>query len=138
VFSSTVANVSAQNCTINPRSPSNLTVTGGVLTDGTQNVMIGCECVDDKEKRVGDVRWFFPNTTVVARQSDAPDGAPYRNNNNRLQILVIPTFNDSYDGTYTCGVSKNDKHPPSPMTNITLTLEGEKYHMLFINYVNFV
>jgi len=122
--------MSAQSCTINPRSPSNLTATGGVLVDGTQNVMIECECVDDNGRRLRKIRWFFPDTTIVAKQINPPDGAPYRINNNRLQTLVIPTFGDSYDGTYTCGVSEDETYPPNPLTVISLTLPGEKYHKL--------
>jgi len=126
-----VVNVSAQgSCTVTPTSPINLTVAGGVLVDGTQNVMIKCRCVDDGGTLLRKVRWFFPNTTIVAKQTDPPDDAPYRDNSNRISTLVIPTFNDSYDGMYTCGVSEDNAYPPNPLTTITLTLPGEKYHKL--------
>jgi len=42
-----VVNVSAQgSCTVTPTNPITLTAAGGVLVDGTQNVMIECRCVD--------------------------------------------------------------------------------------------
>jgi len=125
-----VVDVSARgSCTVTPTSPNNLTAAGGVLVDGTQNVVIKCKCVDDNGARLRKIRWFFPDTTIVAKQTDAPAGAPYRMRNNRKKIhtLVIPTFNDSYAGTYTCGVSEDN---PNPLTTITLTLQSEKYHNL--------
>ena len=37
-------------------------------------------------------------------------------------ILVIPTFNDSYDGTYTCGRNAADRSALTPPTaDVSLT-----------------
>jgi len=121
---------SLDSCTVTPTSPNNLTSAGGALVDGTQNVTIECECVDYRGSRLRRVRWFFFGTTLVARQTDPPNGAPYyiSANNGRLSTLVIPTFNDSYDGTYTCG--RGDIL--IPFTTISLTLLGEKYHKLLL------
>jgi len=127
-----VVTVSAQSlsCTVTPTSPNNLTAAGGVLFNRTQNVTIECECVDDHGTQLMGVRWFFFDATLVARQTDPPNGAPYciSANSGRLSTLVIPTFNDSYDGTYICGLGNT--YPPNPLTTISLTLQGEKYHKL--------
>ena len=123
---STVVNVSAQgSCTVTPTSPITLTAAGGVLVDGTQNVMIECRCVDGSNVALSPVRWFHPNNMRISSQSNTPTGAPYyiSSDSSRLATLVIPTFNDSYDGTYTCGW--DDTHPPFPRTTTTLTLPGE-------------
>ena len=36
--------------------------------------------------------------------------------------LVIPTFNDSYDGTYNCGIRVSDTEFTSPSAAVTLTI----------------
>ena len=37
--------------------------------------------------------------------------------------MVIPTFNDSYDGTYTCGRNAADRSAlSSPIAEVTLTI----------------
>jgi len=131
--------VSAQgSCTITPTSPDHLTVDGKELPDTTQKVMIECRCVDDKNTSLSRVRWFGHNNIRIMSQSDTPTGAPYFINkkSGRLATLVIPTFNDSYDGTYTCGMGT--EYPPNPITSITLTLAGEKYHMLNINTIMYI
>ena len=86
--------------------------------------MVECRCVDDDGNALSLARWFDPNNVRVATQQNAPKGGPYRisGNNNRLATLVIPTFSDSYDGTYTCGIGNN--HPPTPMITIGLSLAG--------------
>jgi len=110
-----VADVSAQgSCAITSTNSTDL-----IAANGTQNVMIECECVGDDGLQQSEIRWFLPDATIVATQANVPDGAPYHFNG----TLVIPTFNDSYDGTYTCGVGYN--YPPTPMTTITLSLPGE-------------
>jgi len=121
-----------RGCTITPTSPNDLSATGGVLSDGTQNVTIECECVDDDGTRLAKVRWFFPDNTTVETSPDVLNGSPYRINNKRLHTLVIPTFNDSYDGIYSCG--RSDTYPPDLLTTITLTLPGEKYYKLCYSF----
>ena len=109
--------VSAQeSCTIIPTSPADLDPTGGVIVDGTQNVMIECSC------GTGRVRWFYPNTTRILTQNKTPPGDPYLMN--QRSALVIPTFSDSTSGVYTCGL-END-YPPQSMVTINLTLSFGK------------
>ena len=76
------------------------------------------------------------------RQSAHPDyvdGSPYyiRNNPNggdNNVTLVIPAFNDSYDGTYNCGIRVNNTEFTSPSTAVTLTITSE----LMINTVSYL
>ena len=142
-----VVNVSAQgSCTITPLSPTTLTTTGGPLLNGTMNVMIQCNCTNDDGTVVGTVRWYDPaGTRLIAEGNDRFDAsAPhftrvdYSNSN---VILVIPAFNDSFNGTYKCGNRKgetqgesNNNGPGSPNADVTLTIEGE----LIIHVVNII
>ena len=54
--------------------------------------------------------------------------------NSRTNVtLVIPTFNDSYDGTYNCGIRVSNTEFTSPSAAVTLTI-GE----LMINTVSYL
>ena len=132
-----VVDVSAQSCTITPLNPTTLTATGGVLVSGTTNVRIQCVCTVTGDQRV---RWYDINTNFINGQSN-PNyvvGSPYyiRNNPNGGDndvTLVIPTFNDSYDGTYNCGIRVSSYEFTSPSAAVTLTI-GE----LMINTVSYL
>ena len=82
------------------------------------------------------VRWYDINTEFLVR-SNHPDyvtGSPYYVlNNDSFVTLVIPTFNDSFDGTYTCGIRVSDTEFTSPSAAVTLTI-GE----LMINTVSYL
>ena len=124
-----VVDVSAQaSCTITPISPTTLTAAGGVLPNGTENVMIQCNCSDDDGSVITNVRWYGPDG-IIPRigTSDFIAGAPYHtrasgDRDNRNITLVIPTFSDSYDGNYICGRRGNnyDKLPRRPTTTVKL------------------
>jgi len=92
-------NVTAPNCTITPLKPSFLPVGGGVLYNGTSNVIINCNCTNFGYQQI---RWYSPNEEVVPFNSTGPEDLPYVTLEDRN--LVIPMFNDSYEGTYYCGV----------------------------------
>ena len=125
-----VVDVSAQNCTITPLDPTTLTETGGALVNGTMNVRIHCVCTESI------VRWYGPSTATILVQThpDQVPGSPYVIRDSNTDItLVIPTFNDSYDGTYNCGIRVNDTSFTSPSAAVTLTI-GE----LMINTVSYL
>ena len=132
-----VVDVSAQSCTITPLNPTTLTASGGALLSGTTDVRIQCVCpVANDDQRV---RWFDINTEFVI-QSIHPRyvaGSPYfipNNPNGATDVtLVIPTFTDSYDGTYNCGIRVYDTSFTSPSAAVTLTI-GE----LMINTVSYL
>ena len=121
-----MVDVSAQaRCTITPISPTTLTAAGGVLPNGTENVMIRCTCSEGDGSVITNARWYGPDNSRISRlraSDDAPN-IPYfkraddKIRDNRNIILVIPTFTDSYDGTYTCGRrDDNVGDPPIPPT----------------------
>ena len=127
----------AAQCTITPLNPATLTATGGTLISGTMDVMIQCVCPVTGDQRV---RWYDINTNFVTISAN-PNyvaGSPHyiRNDPNGADnnvTLVIPTFNDSYDGTYNCGIRVNDTSFTSPSAAVTLTI-GE----LMINTVSYL
>ena len=131
-----VVDVSAQgSCTITPISPTTLTTAGGVLPNGTENVMIRCTCSEDDGSVITNIRWHNPDGSIVPRIGGGRfiAGAPHYtrasgDRDNRNVTLVIPTFNDSYDGNYICGRRSGDNFV-SPITAVSLTIGGE----LFIN-----
>ena len=132
-----MVDISAQSCTITPLNPTTLTATGGALVSGTINVMIQCVCPVTGDQRV---RWYDINTNFVfgSTNPNYVAGSPYfiRNNPNGADndvTLVISTFNDSYDGTYNCGIRVNNTEFTSPSAAVTLTI-GE----LMINTVSYL
>ena len=57
-----MVDVSAQgSCTVTPINPTTLTTVGGVLPNGTENVMIRCNCLDDHGTVFTGVKWWYPN-----------------------------------------------------------------------------
>ena len=135
-----MVDVSAQSCTITPLNPSTLTATGGAINYGTMNVRIRCWC-----RAVDVVRWYDPaGTRLVSARNPAEfnanvphftrEGGDSGNNvDNTNIILVIPTFNDSYDGRYTCGRNVADRTALTPPTaDVTLTIISE----LMINTIS--
>ena len=126
-FCYSVGKVEAQeNCEILPSKPSSLTVnrldettTKGVLVDGTINVTLQCSCRNRRGLYLRPIRWHSPNSIFLSRTSN-----PYAfyTSGNRVAYLVIPLFNESFKGTYTCGIGNN--LTPS----ITVDLELGKMH----------
>ena len=132
-----MVNVSAQSCTITPLNPTSLTATGGGLPSGTMNVRIRCGCTESDGMAVNVVRWYDPAGTrlISARNtknfnSDVPHfervgGDLGDSIDNANVILVIPTFTDSYDGTYTCGRDARNRGALTnspPTADVTLTI----------------
>ena len=122
--------VSAQSCNVTPLSPTTLTATGGAIVYGTMNVRIRCSCTESDGTAVNTVRWFDPDgTRLVSVQNtaqynpNAPHFTRVNTNSDRDVILVIPTFNDSYNGTYTCGRNvANRSQLTGPTADVTLTI----------------
>ena len=127
-----MVDVSAQGgCTITPINPTTLTTAGGVLASGTVNVMIQCNNCTDDNGALTEIRWYDPNENRLFdpdRNVNYVAGTPHWSRIDGADdniILVIPTFNDSYDGTYTCG-PKGRRGPPGPPTSaVTLTIASK-------------
>ena len=126
-FLHSVVDVSAQGgCTITVMNPTTLTTAGGVLAIGTVNVTIMCnDCGNVKL-----VRWYDPDGTrlLLSTHNRYVAGTPYyrKEPDDTNVVLVIPTFNDSYDGTYTCGERVGvNKLPGPPNAVVNLTISGK-------------
>ena len=129
-----MVDVSAEGgCTITPINPTTLTAAGGVLASGTVNVTILCNnCTDGDGGTLSRVRWYDPNRTRLKVPGNRVPVAPYYlrlNGSNNDALLVIPTFTDSYNGTYTCGERVSDKNegelPGPPNAQVSLTIGGK-------------
>ena len=130
LFLHPVFDVSAQGrCTITPINPTTLTAGGGVLAIGTENAMIQCNCTNDDSTVINEVRWYYFNGTrlIANTHSRYVAGTPYfrREPDDTNVVLVIPTFNDSYDGTYYCGEKVNRGPPGPPNAVVILTVGGK-------------
>ena len=125
-----MVDVSAQGeCTITPINPTTLTTAGGVLAIGTENVTIQCNCTYYNGTVIDRVRWYDPDGTrlLVSNHNRYVAGTPYyiRVLNETIVALVIPTFNDFYDGIYTCGMRVKFYPPGAPNSIINLIISGE-------------
>ena len=136
-----VVDVSAQSsCTVIPISPTTLTAAGGVLPNGTENVMMRCNCSEDDGTIITTVRWYDPEGNRLNRVNPGDDNIPStpyytrssdHHNNNRNVTLVIPTFNDSYDGDYICGRRISGNNSPQPPTaTVSLTIGGKLFNII--------
>ena len=113
-----------QSCTVFPVNPASLTSSGRV-NNGT-NVMVQCSCVDNENKSIRNIKWFFQNGSQLLDMKSVSTGAPYLMivNYRKTATLVIPMFNDTYKGNYTCG--KGQKLPIDPPNGIIqLLLSGK-------------
>jgi len=101
--------ITASNCSITPLNPFSL-LADGRINNGTPNVMIKCNCTNTDYRQI---RWYSPDKKEIPFQLSEPGDLPYF----VLEkgTLIIPIFNDSYQGTYYCGVKNGT-------ANISLTL----------------
>ena len=127
-----VVDVSAQGgCTITPINPTTLTAAGGVLASGTENVMIQCNNCTGDDGTLTNIRWYDPNEIRLVdpdRNHNYVTGTPHFLRVDGASdniILVIPTFNDSYDGIYTCGGRFRGGLPGPPNAAVVLTIVGK-------------
>ena len=109
----------SRSCNIISTSLPTLTTPGGVITNGTQNVILYCICTIDYIA-VGPTYWYF-NGVRVSLTEDNGSGAPYFRDN-VPSPLIIPSFVTGNNGTYRCGSEGNII--PTPDDTITLTLLG--------------
>ena len=109
--------VSEGSCTITPVKPTTLMAAGGVLQDGMENVTMRCICNEGND----DVRWFYPDGSILHDYYITPRGYPYfiQNHEDVSFTMVIPTFNYSFAGPYTCGIGS--WFPPRVMAIIDLS-----------------
>ena len=84
---------------------------------------INCNCTDDGGMVIVNVSWYDPDGNRLVLSGFVP-GTPHiiRVGDNTNVELVIPTFTDSYDGIYTCGMRVDDVSvlgPPNATIDLT-------------------
>ena len=117
-------------------TPTTLTDTGGAIPSGTVNVTIQCSCTESNGTAVQTVRWYDPAGDRLLSpwfEDKFNPNVPYftrvngdigNSVDNTDIILVIPTFNDTYVGMYTCGrEAANRSALTSPTADVTLTTD---------------
>ena len=126
MFNNLDADISVSSrCTIISTNIPTLTTAGGAsLLYGTQNVTIYCLSFRNNVIS-GTVQWFFPNGDPVRTQDHEQyqPGSPYYRNVIPSQ-LIIPSFVNPYNGTYSCGPSTDINDVPQRGDTISLTLSG--------------
>ena len=110
LYTYTGENVTTPTCIIIPLNPSFIPADGAVH-NGTSNVMINCKCLNFDYQHI---RWYSPDQRKVPFNYTESEDLPYVIKG----TLIFPIFNNSYQGTYYCGV-RNDSVFDA---NITLTL----------------
>ena len=118
IFIDDPGNIVETNCNIISTSLPTVTATGGVIPNGTQNVILYCICTRNTSVAVGPTMWYFNGAPVNLSETDEIDGNPYYRNN-VPSPLIIPYFVAPHDGTYSC-----ERYTNESRDTITLTLPG--------------
>ena len=111
------------NCSIVSTNLPTVTAAGGVIANGTQNVILYCICMRvNSIVTVGLTTWFFNGVRVTLTQ-DNGSGNPY-SRNNVPSTLIIPSFVTPHDGSYSCAHRADFNEVETLGDAITLTLTG--------------
>ena len=111
------------NCSIVSTNLPTVTTAGGVIANGTQNVILYCICMRvDSNVTVGQTFWFFNGAQITLTQ-DNGSGNPY-SRDMVPSTLTIPSFVTPHDGNYSCTHHNNFNDVATLGDTITLTLPG--------------
>jgi len=111
------------NCSIVSTNLPTVTAAGGVIANGTQNVILYCLCMRvNSNVTVGLTRWFFNGARITLTRDDS-SGNPY-SRDNVPSTLTIPSFVTPHDGNYSCTHYNNFSVVATLGDTITLTLPG--------------
>ena len=111
------------NCTIVSTNLPNVTAAGGIIANGTQNVILYCICMRvNSILTVGQTTWFFNRDQITLTQNDG-SGNPY-SRNNVPSTLIIPSFVTPHDGDYSCTHRPRFSDVATLGDTITLNLPG--------------
>ena len=111
------------NCSIVSTNLPTVTAGGGVIANGTQNVILYCVCMRvNSTVTVGRTRWFFNGVRINLTQDDG-SGDPYLMDN-VPSTLTIPSFVTPHDGNYSCSHIIDSSVVATLGDTITLTLPG--------------
>ena len=109
------------NCNIISTSLPTVTAAGGVIANGTQNVILYCICYRSNVA-VGPTLWYFNGVQVTVTETVTTDGYPYYRNT-VPSPLIIPSFVAPHNGTYSCS-NPNINDISLHGDSIILTLSG--------------
>ena len=121
--------VKAQGCVINPVNPKTLTADGTVLQIGTQNITITCYCSYGFNEGFNEVSWFFNGTRILSEQNLTKEHPYVVLSDITTTKLVIPIFNESYSGIYTCG---NDNYTVKGSIHLLFPVKPGMYSCICI------
>ena len=111
------------DCSIVSTNLPTVTAAGGVIANGTQNVILYCICMRlNSIVTVGQATWFL-NGTQINRTEDDGSGNPY-SRNNVPSTLTIPSFVTPHDGNYSCTHRANFDEVARLGDTITLNLSS--------------
>ena len=111
------------DCSIVSTNLPNVTAAGGIIANGTQNVILYCVCMRvNSVVTVGSAFWFF-NGALITLTQDNGSGNPY-SRDNVPSTLTIPFFVAPHDGNYSCGPHYFFSKVATHGDTITLTLPG--------------
>ena len=111
------------NCSIVSTNLPNVTAAGGVIANGTQNVILYCICMRvNSIVTVGQAFWFFNGVRITLTQDNGSDN-PYARDN-IPSTLTIPSFVTPHDGSYSCTHNNDFNEVATLGDTITLTLPG--------------
>ena len=111
------------NCSIVSTNLPTVTAAGGVIANGTQNVILYCICMRVNSIVItGQTFWFFNGALITLAQDDG-SGNPY-SRNIVPSTLTIPSFVTPHDGNYSCAHIANFDEVATLGDTITLTLPG--------------
>ena len=129
--------VSAQDsCTITPLNDDTLIASFKAIVDEIKNttVAIQCDCANANGTELSPIRWFNPDGRRIFPKGHRKheSGTPYYRKGFN-SIIIIPTFNEFYYGTYICGIGGKFQ----PNVSINLTLNGKhSYVGICCSYVS--
>ena len=111
------------NCNIVSTNLPTVTAAGGIIANGTQNVILYCVCMRvDSIVTVGRTFWFFNGVRINLIQDDGSGNPHFRNN--VPSTLTIPSFVTPHDGNYSCTHNDDFNEVATLGDTITLTLPG--------------
>ena len=115
--------ISAESkCTIALMNSTNLTISDGVLSIayGMKNVRIHCDCSAASGMVLSPIRWFDPHGRVIKKRNKTGRNYFTENFDDLNVVLVIPIFNESHEGIYSCGFGNNCLRKRSINVNLAI------------------
>ena len=98
-----------------------MTSAGGVIANGTQNVIVYCIC-NRSNVAAGRPRWFLNGSRITLARDDG-SGSPYVRDI-LPSTLIISSFVAPHNGIYSCGTTNRFSDISSSGDSITLALLG--------------